>query len=28
MVFFVMELKSRAVHIVGIRIDPDSAWMV
>jgi len=28
MVFFVMELKSRAVHIAGIRIDPDGAWMV
>lgn len=28
MVFFVMELKSRAVHIAGIRIDPDGAWMM
>ena len=27
MVFFVMELKSRAVHIAGIRIHPDGAWM-
>jgi len=27
MVLFVMELKSRAVHIAGIRIDPDEAWM-
>ena len=27
MVFFVMELKSRAVHVAGIRIDPDGAWM-
>ena len=25
MVFFVMELKSRAVHIAGIRVDPDGA---
>ena len=28
MVFFVMELKSRAVRIAGIRIDPDGAWMM
>ena len=28
MVFFVMELRSRAVHIAGIRIDPDGAWML
>jgi len=28
MVFFVMELKSRAVHIAGTRIDPDGAWMM
>ncbi|MGZ3357581.1 MAG: integrase core domain-containing protein [Isosphaeraceae bacterium] len=27
MVFFVMELKSRAVQVAGIRIDPDGAWM-
>ena len=27
MVFFLIELKSRAVHIAGIRIDPDGAWM-
>ena len=27
MVFFVIELKSRAVHIAGIRMDPDGAWM-
>jgi hypothetical protein len=26
MVFFVIELKSRAVHIAGMRIDPDGAW--
>jgi hypothetical protein len=26
-VFFVIELKSRAVLIAGIRIDPDGAWM-
>jgi hypothetical protein len=28
MVFFVIELKSRAVHVAGIRIDPDGAWML
>jgi hypothetical protein len=28
MVFFVMELRSRAVHIAGIRIDPDGAWVM
>ncbi|MBN2194682.1 MAG: helix-turn-helix domain-containing protein, partial [Polyangiaceae bacterium] len=28
MVFFVMELQSRAVHIAGIRINPDSAWLM
>ena len=28
MVFFVIELKSRAVHLAGIRVDPDSAWVV
>jgi putative transposase len=28
MVFFVIELKSRAVHIGGIRIDPGGAWML
>ena len=27
MVFFVIELKSRAVHIAGIRVAPDGAWM-
>jgi transposase len=27
-VFFVMELRSRAVHIAGIRIDPDGAWVM
>jgi hypothetical protein len=27
MVFFVIELKSRAVHNAGIRIAPDGAWM-
>ncbi|MEO8903035.1 MAG: hypothetical protein ABI488_13295 [Polyangiaceae bacterium] len=27
MVFFVIELKSRAAHIAGIRVDPDGAWM-
>ena len=28
MVFFVIELKSRAVHIGGVRIDRDGAWML
>jgi transposase len=28
MVFFVIELKSRAVQIAGIRIDPGGAWML
>ena len=27
-VFFGIELKSRAVHIAGMRIDPDGAWMM
>jgi hypothetical protein len=27
MVFFVIELKSRTVHIAGIRVAPDGAWM-
>ncbi len=27
-VFFVMEVKSRAVHIAGVRIAPDGAWMM
>jgi Integrase core domain len=27
MVFFVIELKSRAVHIAGVRIAPDGDWM-
>ena len=27
MVFFVMELRSRAVHVAGICIDPDGKWM-
>ncbi|HXJ81387.1 MAG TPA: integrase core domain-containing protein [Candidatus Methylomirabilis sp.] len=27
-VFFVMELKSRAVHIAGVQINPDGAWMM
>jgi hypothetical protein len=27
MIFFVLELKSRAVHIAGVRVDPDGAWM-
>jgi hypothetical protein len=28
MVFFVIEVKSRAVHIAEIRIAPDGAWML
>ncbi len=28
MVFFVIELRSRAVHIAGIRSDPDDAWVL
>ena len=28
MVFFVIELRTRAVHIAGIRINPDGAWMM
>jgi hypothetical protein len=28
MVFFVMDLWSRAMHIAGIRVDPDGAWMM
>jgi hypothetical protein len=28
MVFFVMELHSRVVHIAGVRIDPDGRWMM
>ena len=28
MVFFVMELKSRAVQIAGVRTCPDGAWMM
>ena len=28
LVFFIIELKSRAVHIAGIRIDPGEAWML
>jgi hypothetical protein len=28
MVFFVVELRSRAVHIAGVRIDPVSTWMM
>jgi putative transposase len=27
MVFFVIEIKSRAVEIAGIRVDPDGEWM-
>lgn len=26
MVFFVIEIKTRAVHIAGIRVDADEAW--
>jgi putative transposase len=28
MVFFVIELRSRAVHVAGVRIDPDGAWLM
>jgi hypothetical protein len=28
MVFFVIELRSRAVHVAGIRVHPDGAWML
>ena len=28
MVFFVIELRSRAVHLAGVRIDPDEKWMM
>jgi transposase InsO family protein len=28
MVLFVIELRSRTVHIAGVRIDPDGAWMM
>jgi hypothetical protein len=28
MVFFVMELRSRAVQIAGARVDPDGRWMM
>ena len=28
MVFFVIELKTRIVHIAGIRVDPNEAWMI
>jgi putative transposase len=27
MVFFVIQLKTRAVEVVGIRVDPDGEWM-
>lgn len=28
MVFFVIELRTRAVHIAGMRANPDGAWML
>ena len=28
MVFFVIELCTRAVHIAGMRVNPDGAWML
>jgi len=28
MVLFVIELKSRAVHVAGVRVNPDGAWMM
>ena len=27
MVFFIIEVQTRAVHIAGIRVDPDGEWM-
>ena len=27
MVFFVMELKSRRVHVAGVAVDPNGRWM-
>jgi hypothetical protein len=27
MVFFVIQLKTRAVEVAGIRVDPDGEWM-
>ena len=26
MVFFVIEIKTRTIHIAGIRVDPDGDW--
>lgn len=28
MVFFVIELRSRAAHIAGVRVNPDGAWLM
>src|SRR5688500_9875112 len=28
MVFFVIELKWRIVHVAGVRVDPNEAWMI
>lgn len=28
MVFFVIELRTRAVYIAGVRVNPDGAWMM
>ena len=28
MVFFAIELRTRAVHIAGMRVNPDGAWML
>jgi hypothetical protein len=28
MVFFVIELRTRAVHMAGARVNPDGAWMM
>lgn len=28
MVFFVIELRTRAVQIAGVRINPDGVWMM
>jgi hypothetical protein len=28
MVFIVIELRTRAVHVAGARVNPDGAWMM
>jgi hypothetical protein len=27
LIFFVLEIKSRAVEVAGIQVDPNGAWM-